>query len=55
MTNTEFAKADVEFLNACEKVTHVHGYQNFKPSIRQASRWRNQKGIAWKVAKGLIK
>lgn len=53
MTNAEFAKTDEKFLNACEAVTRVNRYQSFKPSPRQASKWRNEKGIAWKVAKGL--
>jgi hypothetical protein len=50
MTNSEFAKTDKTFLAACENVTRINLYQNFKPSTRQASKWRNKKGIAWKVA-----
>jgi len=51
MINAEFAKTNEEFLKACEIVAHMDGYKNFKPSIRQVSRWRNQKGIAWKSRK----
>lgn len=51
MTNAEFAKTNQTFLSACKKVTEIEGYQDFKPSARQASKWRRQKGIAWKVAK----
>ena len=55
MTNAEFAKTDEKFLNACEAVKRVNRYQKFKPSARQASKWRNQKGIAYKVSKGLYR
>jgi len=50
MTNNEFAKTNNEFLKACESVTHFDRYQDFRPSKRQASKWRRKKGIAWKVA-----
>jgi len=55
MTNAEFAKTDKKFLEACERVTRIYNYRDFKPSTRQASKWRNQKGIAWKVSKGLYR
>ncbi len=55
MTNLEFAKTNKEFLEACTEVAQMNHYQKFKPSTRQASRWRNQKGIAWKAAKGLLR
>lgn len=51
MTHAEFAKTNEEFLEACKKVASMNSYQNFKPSTRQASKWRNHKGIAYKVAK----
>lgn len=53
MTNREFAETDNSFLSACKKVKDVHLYKNFEPSTRQASKWRRQKGIAWKVANGM--
>lgn len=51
MTNTEFSKKDPEFLDACKKVATLPYYQEFKPSTRQASKWRNKKGIAYKTAR----
>ena len=50
MTNREFAKTNTEFLSACHEVTRIKRYTHFEPSVRQASKWRGQKGIAWKVA-----
>lgn len=50
MTNVEFAKMDKSFLVACKMVKTLNGLQNFKPSTRQASKWRMKKGIAWKTA-----
>ena len=50
MTNSEFAKTNKDFLKACVNVTKINGYQDFKPSTRQASKWRNRKGMAWKTA-----
>lgn len=58
ITNAHFAKTDKEFLAACEKVASIaqaqslHRYKDFKPSLRQASRWKNKKGVAWKVHNG---
>lgn len=49
LTNSEFAKTDKKFLKACETVIY-NGYVNFKPSTRQASKYRMNKGIAWKTA-----
>jgi len=46
-TNAEFAKTDKKFIEACDQV--LNRYQNFKPSTRQASKWRMRKGIAWKM------
>ena len=45
MTNEEFRKCDPVFKKACEAA-------NIEPTSRQASRWRNKKGIAYKVSKG---
>lgn len=40
-TNTEFTKNDL-FLSACKKA-------NVKPTTRQASKFRNRKGAAYKI------
>lgn len=40
-TNADFAATDLAFRAACEKV-------NVKPTKRQASKWRNRKGQAYK-------
>jgi len=55
VTNTEFSKNNGEFLSACEKVTRLKGYQNFKPTPRQASKFRNEKGVAYKLINCLFK
>ena len=39
--NAEFALKDEKFRKACEKA-------GIEPTLRQASRWRNKKGLAWK-------
>jgi hypothetical protein len=44
MVNKEFAKVDQAFIAACEKV----GIQATK---RQASKWRANKGLAFKKGK----
>jgi hypothetical protein len=41
MTNADFAAKEKTFIEACSKV-------GLKPTARQASKWRNQKGKAWK-------
>ena len=46
ITNKEFEKTTV-FQNACQIVTRLNRYQSFKPSKRQASKWRMKKGIAY--------
>jgi hypothetical protein len=38
--NEKFYKEDQAFITACEKV-------GIKPTRRQASKWRNQKGLAY--------
>ena len=39
-TNDKFYKENQEFIFACEKV-------DIKPTRRQASKWRNKKGLAY--------
>jgi len=48
MTNKEFAKSNEGFQEACERV-------ELKPTTRQASKWRRQKGLAWKEGRKAIK
>lgn len=43
MTNREFSK-DKEFIECCERA-------NVKPTARQASKFRNQQGLAYKIGK----
>jgi len=45
-SNEEFAQQDVAFNKACVLA-------NVKATSRQASKFRNKKGMAWKVMKGL--
>lgn len=40
-TNKTFSEKDEKFILACEKV-------GVSPTRRQASKWRNKKGIAYK-------
>lgn len=40
-TNKEFARTDEEFKAACDRT-------QTNPTTRQASKWRNCKGKAWK-------
>ncbi len=54
MRNSEFAKKDESFLAACLEVSRLNRCQDFKPSTRQASKWRNKKGVAFKLVNGLI-
>jgi len=42
MTNEEFAKQDPTFITACRLA-------EIKPTKRQASKWRNGKGLAKKM------
>jgi hypothetical protein len=44
MTKAEFAKTDKTFQEACEKA-------GIKPTPRQASKWFNKKGLAYKTGK----
>ncbi len=41
MSNKEFANMDVAFIEACKRV-------NIPATKRQASKWRNNKGKAWR-------
>ena len=41
ITNAEFAKTDKEFLKACANA-------GCHPTAKQASKWRNHKGRAWR-------
>jgi len=38
--NQKFSKENQEFIDACG--------EEIKPTKRQASKWRNEKGLAWK-------
>lgn len=40
-SNRKFSEANNEFIEACKAV-------DLKPGKRQASKWRNKKGLAWK-------
>jgi hypothetical protein len=40
MHNEKFAKENMEFQTACDKA-------GVKPTVRQASKWRNKKGRAY--------
>jgi len=40
-SNQKFSETNNEFIEACKEA-------NIKPTKRQASEWRNQKGLAWK-------
>jgi len=44
-TNDVFAATDGAFQEACREA-------KVKPTRRQASKWRNKLGAAWKAAKG---
>ncbi|KKM94612.1 hypothetical protein LCGC14_1196550 [marine sediment metagenome] len=45
MTNRKFAKTNKRFVEACESA-------EVKPTVRQASKWRREKGKAWKWLQG---
>ena len=48
MTNKEFASTNQKFKEACAKA-------KVEPTARQASKWRRQTGLAWKVASRQVK
>lgn len=41
LTNKEFSEQDEKFVKVCKD-------NNIEPTTRQASKWRNKKGSAWK-------
>lgn len=51
MTNAKFAEENVDFIEACKKATKETGIE-IKPTTRQASKYRNKKGLAYKRRKG---
>ncbi len=52
MTNAKFAKEDKEFIKACDNVrTIARPVIDIKPTSRQASKYRNKKGLAYKLRK----
>ena len=42
-TNAKFASDNDEFISACANA-------EIKPTARQAGKWRNRKGKAWKLS-----
>ncbi len=50
LTNAKFAKEDKEFIKACDNVRTVADIE-IKPTTRQASKYRNKKGLAYKLRK----
>ena len=49
LTNAKFAKEDTRFKYACVIVQqNLPDYTRFKPSTRQASKFRMKKGVAYK-------
>lgn len=47
MTNAEYKNENL-FINACQKA-------EIPPTIRQASKFRNGKGLAYKTSAGMVK
>ena len=51
MTNQKFAETNEEFIHACGKIPwkDKEGKSTtLPPTSRQASKWRNKQGLAWK-------
>ncbi len=49
LTNAKFTKENVMFLKACKIVQQsLLNYKEFKPTTRQASKFRRRKGIAYR-------
>ena len=48
MTNKEFANSDNQFQEACKKVNLPERKHEKLGLKRQASKWRNKKGLAYK-------
>ena len=46
ISNDKFCKENQEFINACSKASEIVG-KEIKPTRRQASKYRNKKGIAY--------
>jgi len=51
LTNTKYAESDV-FIKACD-VTRDAGYK-VNPTVRQASKYRNKKGIVYLFTSGQV-
>lgn len=55
ITNLQFAKENNGFREACEMVIIGKNYdgspKTLKPTARQASKWRNKKGAAYKFGR----
>ena len=55
LTNAKFTKENVVFKKACEIVQqNLPDYKEFKPTIRQASKFRMEKGIAYRNYIGIL-
>ena len=49
LTNVKFAKENVVFIKACTIVQqNLPDYKTFRPTTRQASKFRMRKGIAYR-------
>lgn len=46
INNHSFSKENNEFINACAKASEILG-KEIKPTRRQASKYRNKKGMAY--------
>lgn len=53
LTNAKFAQKDEAFLTAVENLKLDKGI-DLPPTTRQASKWRNKKGVVYNNSKGLI-
>jgi len=50
VTNAEFAEENQKFIEACEEARKKgKRFKKLMPTVRQASKYRNQKGMAWKT------
>jgi hypothetical protein len=49
-----FAETNEAFLTAVELVKTVNGMDKIQPTTRQASKWRNKKGVVYKHSKGML-
>jgi hypothetical protein len=54
VTNAMFAETNEAFLTAVELVKTVNGMDKIQPTTRQASKWRNKKGVVYKHSKGML-